>query len=95
MSRIYTIWPANKEGMPAASSQAWRQQTRWLVLDVSDGLDAAHIVEGPVSRQTALRRELELCVIAKQTAKAINRGNSMIRQESEPCLSACHPRNKP
>lgn len=70
MTRIYTIWPSDREGMPAASSAAWRQTTRWLVLDVSDGLDAAHIVEGPVSRETALRRELEMRVIAHQTTKA-------------------------
>ena len=70
MTRVYTIWPADREGMPAASSCAWRQTTSWLVLDVSDGLDAAHIVEGPVSRETALRRELELRVIAHRTAKA-------------------------
>ena len=68
MTRVYTIWPADREGMPASSSAAWRQTTRWLVLDVSDGLDAAHIVEGPVSRATALRRELEIRVIARQTA---------------------------
>ena len=70
MTRVYTIWPADREGMPAASSSAWRQTTSWLVLDVSDGLDAAHIVEGPVCRETALRRELELRVIARRTAKA-------------------------
>lgn len=67
MTRIYTIWPSDRDGMPASSSSAWRQDARWLVLDVSDGLDAAHIVEGPVSRATALRRELELRVIARQT----------------------------
>jgi hypothetical protein len=70
VTRVYTIWPADREGLPIASPSAWRQQTRWLVLDVSDGLDDAHIVEGPVSRETALRRELELRVIARQTAKA-------------------------
>lgn len=60
MSRVYTIWPADKDGFPATSSSAWRQERRWLVLDVTDGLDAARIVEGPVSRQAALRRELEI-----------------------------------
>ena len=70
MTRIYTIWPSDRDGMPASSSSAWRQEVRWLVLDVSDGLDAAHVVEGSVSRATALRRELELRVIARQTAKA-------------------------
>jgi hypothetical protein len=58
--RIYTIWPADRDGLPVASSGAWQQTRRWLVLDVTDGLDAARIVEGPVSRETALRRELEL-----------------------------------
>jgi hypothetical protein len=73
VTRVYTIWPADREGMPAASSSAWHQGTRWLVLDVTDGLDAAHIVEGPVSRATALHRELEIRVIARQTAGATNR----------------------
>lgn len=73
MTRVYTIWPADREGLPAASSSAWRQERRWLVLDVTDGLDAAHVVEGPVSRWEALRRELELRAIAQQTAKATNR----------------------
>lgn len=67
MTRIYTIWPATKEGLPATSSGAWRQSRRWLVLDVTDGLEAAHVVEGPVSRWTALHRELELRVIARAT----------------------------
>lgn len=69
MKRVYTIWPADREGMPASTASAWRQEARWLVLDVSDGLDAAHVVEGPVSRETALRRELEVRAIARATAK--------------------------
>lgn len=73
MTRVYTIWPADKEGLPTASTSAWRQDRHWLVLDVSEGLDAAHIVEGPVSRWEALRRELELRAIAKETAEAANR----------------------
>ena len=65
MNRIYTIWPADREGLPASSSGAWRQDRRWLVLDVTDGLDDAHVVEGPASRWTALHRELELRVTAR------------------------------
>lgn len=60
MTRVYTIWPSDKDGLPATKSTAWQQTRRWLVLDVTDGLDAARVVEGPVSRETALRRELEL-----------------------------------
>lgn len=67
MSRVYTIWPADKEGHPTSSSGAWRQTRRWLVLDVTDGLDAARVVEGPVCRQEALRRELELRAVARET----------------------------
>lgn len=63
--RVYTIWPADKEGLPTSSSGAWRQTRRWLVLDVTEGLDAVHVVEGPVSRQEALRRELELRAMAR------------------------------
>ena len=70
MTRVYTIWPADRDDMPATSAHAWHQQVRWLVLDVTDGFDRAHIVEGPVSRATALRRELEIRVIARQTARA-------------------------
>lgn len=73
MTRVYTIWPADREGLPAASAGAWRQELRWLVLDVTDGLGAAHVVEGPVSRWEAIRRELELRVIARQTSAATNR----------------------
>ena len=80
MTRVYTIWPADREGLPATSSSAWHQERRWLVLDVTEGLDAAHVVEGPVSRWDALRRELELRVIAKQTASATNR--PVVRKEA-------------
>jgi hypothetical protein len=76
MTRVYTIWPANKEGLPAASLIAWRQDRHWLVLDVTEGLDAAHIVEGPVSRWMALHRELEL----RSTAKAKAADRSIVRK---------------
>jgi hypothetical protein len=42
------------------------------VLDVTDGLDAARVVEGPVSRWEALRRELEIRVTARATAQRSN-----------------------
>ena len=73
MRRIYTIWPADHDGLPAASSKAWRQMTRWLVLDVTDGLDAAHVVEGPVCRATALARELEIRAVAQRSKKVDNK----------------------
>lgn len=59
---VYTIWPADKEGNPASGSGAWRQTRRWLVLDVTDGIDAAKLVAGPITREAALKRELELRV---------------------------------
>lgn len=62
--RIYTIWPSTREGLPASTASAWRQMQRWLVLDVTDGLDAARVVEGPVSREAACHRELELRSVA-------------------------------
>lgn len=74
MKRIYTIWPADRDGLPASSSGAWRQSTHWLVLDVTDGLDSAHIVEGPVSRWDALRRELEI--------RTVDRSKRRLRQET-------------
>lgn len=67
MSRIYTIWPSDREGVPATTSTAWRQNRHWLVLDVTDGLDRSHVVEGPVTLEVAVRRELELRAIAKTT----------------------------
>ena len=66
MTRVYTIWPANREGVPAKSSGAWHQDRHWLVLDITGG-DTC-VVEGPVSRWEALRRELELRTSA-QAAK--------------------------
>ena len=63
MTRVFTIWPADREGIPAKSSEAWRQDRHWLVLDIT-GCDPC-VVEGPVSRGTALRRELELRAIAR------------------------------
>ena len=71
MTRVYTIWPADKEGRPASSPGAWRQERRWLVLDVTDGLDAACVVEGPVSRWEALRRELELRALARSKIQEV------------------------
>ena len=68
MSRVYTIWPADREGIAASSPDAWRQDRHWIVLDVTDGLEGAPIVEGPVSRWEALRRELEI----RTTDKAID-----------------------
>lgn len=68
MTRVYTIWPANREGVPATSTGAWRQNRHWLVLDVTGG-DTC-VVEGPVSRRTALRRELELRATARSANKS-------------------------
>ena len=62
--RSYTIWPSDREGVPATSSEAWYQDRHWLVLDITDGRDQARVVEGPVSRAMALQRELKLCEIA-------------------------------
>jgi hypothetical protein len=70
-TRIYTIWPSDREGSPARAASAWRQDRYWLVIDVSDGLDHACVVEGPVSRQEALRRELELRVTARTNVLGI------------------------
>lgn len=67
--RVYTIWPADHDGLPASVSSAWQQDRRWLVLDITDGMEDAHIVEGPVSRQEACRRELEIRARDRQTAK--------------------------
>lgn len=76
MTRVYTIWPANRKGTPALASNAWHQDAHWLVLDISDGIDDAHIVEGPVTRQVALRRELELRATARQISKTTHRQNA-------------------
>lgn len=69
MTRIYTTWPADRDGLPATTARALHQETRWLVLDITDGIARARVVEGPVSRATALKRELELRAIARQTAR--------------------------
>lgn len=55
--KIYTIWPSDKDGNPGGR---WGQSTRWLVLDVTAGVDRASIVHGPVPRAEALAKELEL-----------------------------------
>jgi hypothetical protein len=68
VTRVYTIWPADRDGQPASGTAAWHQESRWLVLDITGG--DTHVVEGPVSRAIALRRELELRAVARQTAKA-------------------------
>ena len=57
---MFTIWPANSDGILATSEAAWRQDRYWVVLDITGG-DSC-VVEGPVSRDIALRRELELRV---------------------------------
>lgn len=67
VTRLYTIWPADREGVPATSSGAWHQDRHWLVLDITDGMDQATIVEGPVSHETALQRELELSATIRVT----------------------------
>ena len=69
MSRVYTIWPADREGNPARGSSAWRQEARWLVLDITDGVDDPHVVEGPVSRQEALKRELEIRAVDRASTR--------------------------
>lgn len=82
--RIYTIWPADKEGMPTSTSGAWHQTRRWLVLDVTDGLDAARVVEGPVPRQEALRRELELRATARACDAKTEYTRHLEEQKGEP-----------
>lgn len=57
MKRITAIWPARRDGQPGGS---WRQVKRWLVLDVSHGLDQAIILERCADRDAACRRSLEL-----------------------------------
>ncbi|HSX22419.1 MAG TPA: hypothetical protein VLE97_06540 [Gaiellaceae bacterium] len=93
MTRVYTIWPADRQGMPASCSSAWRQEKSWVVLDISDGIDAAHVVEGPVSRQEACKRELELRAIARRTARAAkssarHSGSRPRVQEPEVCYAS-------
>ena len=67
MTRVYTVWPADREGVPATSSGAWRQDRHWIVLDITGG--DARVVEGPVSREDALRRELELRAVERSRKK--------------------------
>lgn len=64
--KIYTIWPATKGGEPASSAQAWRQTTRWLVLDVTRGLDQA-VVMALGSRAECLAEELRLRITQRAT----------------------------
>jgi hypothetical protein len=54
---IYTIWPAKKDWTPGGN---WRQDQRWLVLNVTAGLDAAEIIGKFKRRGEALGREMEL-----------------------------------
>lgn len=67
MTRVYTTWPADRDGVPATKASAWHQDRHWLVLDVTDGMGRSRIVEGPISRWAALRRELELRAVAEET----------------------------
>lgn len=54
--RIFTCWPGvHDDGRPAG----WTQSTRWWVLDVTDGLDAATIVFAG-DRWQCLAEELKL-----------------------------------
>lgn len=62
--RVFTIWPANREGIPATAAGAWHQDRHWVVLDITGG--DTYVVEGPVSRANALRRELELRATTRQ-----------------------------
>ena len=77
--RVFTIWPANRDGIPAKSAGAWHQDRHWVVLDITGG-DTC-IVEGPVSRENALRRELELRAIAK-VARAARAARAVARKKS-------------
>lgn len=62
--RVYTIWPAAQEDLPAATSGPWHQERRWLVLDVTDGVAASYVVEGPVDHSEALRRAAEIQAVS-------------------------------
>lgn len=64
-TRIYTIWPATPEDLPAATSGPWYQERRWLVLDVTDGIAASYVVEGPVTHPEALHRAAEITNVAR------------------------------
>lgn len=72
-ARIYTIWPATQEDLPAATSGPWHQEYRWLVLDVTDGIAASYIVEGPVTHPEALHRAVELQSVARTKLKRSER----------------------
>lgn len=47
---ITTIWPARKDWKPGGS---WRQDRRWLVLDVTRGLDQAVVLQRCPNRAEA------------------------------------------
>lgn len=63
---IFTVWPAGHDGQPGGD---WRQMKRWLVLDVTAGIDAAEIVAGPMSRTDALDHELKLRVRQQEASR--------------------------
>jgi hypothetical protein len=58
VKRLITIWPANREGIPATLADAWHQDRYWVVLDITEG--DTFVVEGPVTHEAALLRALEL-----------------------------------
>jgi hypothetical protein len=63
--RVYTIWPA-QEDLPAVTSGPWHQERRWLVLDVTDGIAASYVVEGPVEHTEAIRRAAEIRTVVTE-----------------------------
>lgn len=67
--RIYTIWPATEEDLPAATSGPWNQERHWLVLDVTDGIAESYIVEGPVTHPEAIHRVTEIQIVARTKLK--------------------------
>lgn len=67
--RIYTIWPASQEDLPASTSGPWHQERHWLVLDITDGIAASYIVEGPVAYPEAIHRVAEMQIIARAKFK--------------------------
>jgi hypothetical protein len=69
VTRIYTIWPASQEGLPASTSGPWHQERRWLVLDVTDGIASSYVVEGPVAHPEALQRAAEIQIVAMAKLK--------------------------
>jgi len=75
VSPVYTIWPCDRDGVPAAviATAAWQQDRHWLVLDVTEGLERSHVVEGPVTLAVALHRELELRTTARTTRPAVHK----------------------